>query len=346
MAWTTIPPGATGRARADQAHRQGAERRPGRLARGLGAVSGRRRLCLARGAARDHGGREPRPRASRSAPRSSGPRSGTCSPGALSLAARALLVRGAGQGPLVGRPDAIDALADPEPRPGRRDGAWHAEAGRVHAPADAEQLQPGAGGLRAVLRLGHHADRGRDDRAGLPFAVELDPAYVDVAVRAGRRSRARPLVWMAADLRGDRRRTPEGRRHEPVAHPVAGRGGDQRRRRLRPGGRPRSWRSSRSIGAAGGSQTRWSSARSSRPSRSSAATCSGGCSTAWAAKGSTRVEMAASPSAARPGGRPGSKGRAGSHPMRTAALPAASPDRPSPARNGAASRSRCTTWAC
>ena len=61
-----------------EAHRQGRERRPRRLARGLGAVPGRRRLCLARRAARRRGGREPRsPAASRSAPRSSGPRTGS-----------------------------------------------------------------------------------------------------------------------------------------------------------------------------------------------------------------------------------------------------------------------------
>ena len=48
-----------GRSGQHPAHRQGAERRPRRLARGLGAVPGRRRLRLARRAARDDGGREP-----------------------------------------------------------------------------------------------------------------------------------------------------------------------------------------------------------------------------------------------------------------------------------------------
>lgn len=47
------------RCREDQAHGQGAERSPGRLAGGLGALSRGRRLCLARGAARHHRGREP-----------------------------------------------------------------------------------------------------------------------------------------------------------------------------------------------------------------------------------------------------------------------------------------------
>ena len=48
-----------GRSGPHPAHRQGAERRPRRLARGLGAVSRRRRLRLARRAARDDRGGEP-----------------------------------------------------------------------------------------------------------------------------------------------------------------------------------------------------------------------------------------------------------------------------------------------
>ena len=44
----------------DAAHRQGRQRRPRRLARGLGAVPRRRRLRLARGDPRHHGGGEPR----------------------------------------------------------------------------------------------------------------------------------------------------------------------------------------------------------------------------------------------------------------------------------------------
>ena len=58
-------------------------------------------------------------------------------------------VRKTGRSALVGRPEADHALADPEPRPGRGDGARHPEAGRVHAPADAEQLRPGPAGLRS-----------------------------------------------------------------------------------------------------------------------------------------------------------------------------------------------------
>ncbi len=60
-------------------------------------------------------------------------------PRRLPLAARAVLVRGAQQGQLDRRPQADHALDDPERRPGRRDHPRHAEAGRMHAPADAEQ---------------------------------------------------------------------------------------------------------------------------------------------------------------------------------------------------------------
>ena len=153
-------------------HRQGAERRPRRLARGLGAVPRRRRLCLARRAARRDRRREPRGRGLRaSEPRSSGPRSGWCSAAATTTGstspAGTRCARRA-KGSLGRRPQADDALADPAPRPGRRDGPRHAEAGRVHAPADREQLLARAGGLRALLRLGHHHHRGRDDRPGLP----------------------------------------------------------------------------------------------------------------------------------------------------------------------------------
>ena len=72
-----------GRRGQDPPHRQGAERRPGRLARGLGAVSRRGRLCLARRPARGRGRREPRGLRLRDpVARSSGRRSGWCSPAA------------------------------------------------------------------------------------------------------------------------------------------------------------------------------------------------------------------------------------------------------------------------
>ena len=46
----------------------------------------------------------------------------------------------------------------------------HPKAGRMHAPADREQLLARPGGLRAVLRIGHHDHRRRDDgpRAATP----------------------------------------------------------------------------------------------------------------------------------------------------------------------------------
>ena len=68
--------------------------------------------------------------------------------GPLSLAARALLVRGArnDRGALERGPQAIDPVDHQRPR-GRRARPRHAEAGRVHAPADREQLVAGAGRL-------------------------------------------------------------------------------------------------------------------------------------------------------------------------------------------------------
>ena len=112
-----------GRAVGDEAHRQGAERRPGRLARGLGAVPRRGRLRLARRAARHHRRREPRglrlrhPLADHLGQGAAG-----AQPRRLPLAARALLLRGEDrrEGPLERRPQADHALADPEPRPGRQ----------------------------------------------------------------------------------------------------------------------------------------------------------------------------------------------------------------------------------
>ncbi len=70
-------------------------------------------------------------------------------PRRLPLAARTLLVCGAdqGQGPLGRGPQADDAVADRQPRSGRRHRAWHPEAGRMHAPPDPEQLRPRSGGL-------------------------------------------------------------------------------------------------------------------------------------------------------------------------------------------------------
>ena len=171
----------------DQAHGQGAERRPGGLARGLGAVPRRGRLRLARRAARHHRGREPhRLRLRDPVARSSGRRSGWCSPAATTTGSTSPLVRGAGegQGPLERRPQADDALEHPEPRPGRRDGARHPEAGRGDAAADAQQQLARSGGVRAVLRIRDEPDRRRDLRPRLA----LDGA------RPGLRRRRRPAL--------------------------------------------------------------------------------------------------------------------------------------------------------
>ena len=92
------------------------------------------------------------------------------SPRRLPLAARAMLVRGARQGELVGRSQADHALAGAEPRPGCRHRAWHAEARRADATADAEQQRARAAGLRSLSRLGHQRDRRRDLRPALPRA--------------------------------------------------------------------------------------------------------------------------------------------------------------------------------
>jgi hypothetical protein len=48
------------------------------------------------------------------------------------------------------------------------DGTWHAEAGGMHAPADAEQQRGRRGDLRAVLRQRHQHHRGGGDGPGLP----------------------------------------------------------------------------------------------------------------------------------------------------------------------------------
>ena len=97
------------------------------------------------------------------------------------------------QGPLGRRPQADDALADLQPRPGRRDRPRHPEAGRVHAPADPQQQLARPGGLRAVHGLGHDADRGRD-HGRVCLGIELNPAYVDVAVERWQRFTGKAAV--------------------------------------------------------------------------------------------------------------------------------------------------------
>ena len=112
-------------------------------------------------------------------------------------------VRDRRQGPLERRPQADDALADPEPRPGRQHGARHPEAGRVHAPADAEQQLARPGGLRAVLRIGDLDHRRRDLRPHLA----LDGARPGL-----RRCGGDPLAELHREDGDPRRRRPQLRR--------------------------------------------------------------------------------------------------------------------------------------
>ena len=88
-------------------------------------------------------------------------------PRGLPLAARALLVRRSLQGALDRGPQADDALEHSYGRPGCRDGARDPEAGRVHAPADAQQQRSRPSRLRAVPGQRDDADRGRNDGAHL-----------------------------------------------------------------------------------------------------------------------------------------------------------------------------------
>ena len=122
------------------------------------------------------------------------------SPRRLPLAARALLVRGQEdrQGPLDGRPQADHALDDLEPRPGRHHRPRHPEAGRMHAPADPQQLaRPGQAVYEPFIGLGHHADRRRDHRARLP-RHRAQPGL--------RRCRGRALAAVHRQAGGARRR--------------------------------------------------------------------------------------------------------------------------------------------
>ena len=77
------------------------------------------------------------------------------------------------------------------------DGARHPEAGRVHAPADAQQLQPRPGGLRAVLAA--RAPRSSPPRPAAGSASRWSSTRPMSMSRccAGRRSPARPRRSMA-----------------------------------------------------------------------------------------------------------------------------------------------------
>ena len=192
------------------------QRRPRRLARGMGALPRRRRLRLAcrrftstvqasleasgfEIRVADHLGQGPlRPL-----------------PRPLPLATRAVLVCRARHGALEGRPLAVDALEHPLAR-GPRARARHAEAGRVHAPADAQQLFPRPSGLRALLRLRDHHHRGRDDRQDSATRSRSSRPMSMWPSSAGRRSRAR-----AAVLEGDNRSFAEVAAERSAEKPVA-----------------------------------------------------------------------------------------------------------------------------
>ena len=161
-----------GRGLRDHAHRQGAERRPGRLARGLGAVPRRRRLCLARRAARHHGGREPRsPAASPSARRSSGPRSGWCSAaatttGSTSPAGTRCGTRARATGPAI----ASRRRSGRSPAATRTPTTVHGTQKPVECMRRPilNNSSPGQAVYEPFSRIGHHDHRRRDDRPRLP----------------------------------------------------------------------------------------------------------------------------------------------------------------------------------
>src|SRR5262249_16467647 len=77
-----------------------------------------------------------------------------------------MLERRAIQGQLDRRSQADHALEHCE-RTGRRDDAWHAETRGVHAPADAEQQQPGPSCVRPFSEQRYDRNRGRDHRQGV-----------------------------------------------------------------------------------------------------------------------------------------------------------------------------------
>ena len=167
-------------------HRQGLERRPGRLARSLGAVPGQCRLCLARRAARDtiaesldgmrlsnpaladHLGKGP------AGHWGVGIITGSMSPAGMRCEARRHWAGGR---------NADHAVADPEPGAGSprpctaRRSRSSACAGRSRTTAAPGQAvyEPFAGSGTTIIAA---------EMCGRAcHAIELNPAYVDVAVR-------------------------------------------------------------------------------------------------------------------------------------------------------------------
>ena len=114
---------------------------------------------------------------------------------------------------LARRPQPDDAVANPGPR-GHRTWPRHAKAGRVHEAADREQLLARPGGLRAVCGSGTTIIAAEMTGRAC-HAIEIDPAYVDVAVlrwqdvhrRAGGAPDGRSFAAVAAESAEPARRS-------------------------------------------------------------------------------------------------------------------------------------------
>ena len=108
-------------------------------------------------------------------------------------------VREKGKGHWNGDRKQIDALVDPEPRPGRGDGARHPEAGRgmrrpmLNNSAPGQPVyEPFSGSGTSIIAA--------ETCGRISLSMELDPAYVDVAV-----TRWQTFTGETATLDGDGR---------------------------------------------------------------------------------------------------------------------------------------------
>ena len=204
--------------------RQGQQRRPGRLGRGLGAVPRQRSPmsgtapCTPRTVAESldrTGLHHPRPdHLGQGAP---GHR-----PRRLPLAARALLVRRPQEGQLDRRPQADDALDDRQPRT-RTPRPSHGTQKPVECMRRpiAQQHQPRPGGLRAVPGQRHDADRRRDLRPRLPRRSRSIRSTSMSPSAAGRPSPGRQRPSAPTDGRSTRWRRHAADTAELEAAPLA-----------------------------------------------------------------------------------------------------------------------------
>ena len=187
----------------DQAHRQGPERRPGRLARGLGAVSRRGRLRLARGAARHHRRRQPRrlrlrdPQPDHLGQGAAGALAAATTTGGTSPAGTRCATRARRTGTATA---SRRRSGDPEPRPGRHHGARHPEAGRGDAPADAEQQR-----ARASRSTSPSPDRGPRSSPPRPAAGSASRWSSTRPTSMSRSTRWQAFTGETATLDGDGR---------------------------------------------------------------------------------------------------------------------------------------------